>query len=156
VVAGWRSYHRGHQQPDEYGADEDNDKSEEENVGLTEQFLTKSLLQHQYFADDFCESGTYHMNPYWAMHVLAPLKRIRFILVFTQSINQQKQVTWSVTTFDGSTGDRVVLTRINDITECADLNRHCLADIEFHQVPTIQILYQHHGFSKTSTSIFSS
>jgi hypothetical protein len=62
-------------------------------------FIDPTLQMREYFIKDFGkEKSEFHMNPYWATHVLALLLRIH-VIVYQHNVYEDPPV-WSVISFE--------------------------------------------------------
>jgi len=118
-------------------------------IGLSDAFAYEEAPAKNYFVSTFINETDYHMNPFWAPHVLASLLKMR-VIVYTQKIADLKHSShlWSIMSFDyrnethTRTNPHIHVDWNTDLETKIDLERVRISDIEFKQKPTIEILYQ--------------
>ena len=118
-----------------------------ESYGLSDYFVKEDFRRKQYFNAEFGTDHTaYHMQPYWAAHVLASLYQLRVILYVMNA--SETTYSWSLMSFEykhpehSINNPHVQIEWITDLNNTSDLSRVRISDMEFRRVSTIEILYQ--------------
>ena len=130
---------------------EDCENEEEKIYGLSHGFINETFENQEYFLESFAdkENSEYHMNPYWAPHVLASLLQIR-VIVYQQNSYENPPV-WSVVSCEYNSpthttdNPHVKVEWTVQLTDKESLEQHRPVDEEFKRVPTIELLLQYTG-----------
>jgi len=119
--------------------------------GLSHTFIDPTLQMREYFIEDFGEEKSeFHMNPYWATHVLASLLRIR-VIVYQHNVYEDPPVVWSVISFEynspthSTDNPHVKVVWIVQLQNKADLEGCRISDTEYKRIPTIELLFSYYG-----------
>ncbi|MFN7263283.1 MAG: hypothetical protein ACK5TW_00225, partial [Cyanobacteriota bacterium] len=128
-----------------------------ETYGLSDYFAREDFRRQQYFNSAFGTDYTeFHMQPFWAGHVLASLHHIR-VIVYVMNANEVSH-SWSIMSFEYKNPEHTInkphvqVDWTTDLSDKADLSRVRISDVEFRRVPTIEILYQTGFFTNGSNN----